>query len=185
MIKYRLAVFLLVFSVASMLFGQRSLVYHLKDKDFDKAYELFQKKKYGSARIKFNDYLKNKDGKTLNYISEAAFYEALCATKLNNEDMFYKWDMFLKDYPESNRRPYAYFYLGNYYVDHNKFTKAERLYDKVNASGLDKTTKDEYFFKAFTLSSMNFGLSRRSSGGYPVITSSGKETISTPFSSAS
>ncbi len=148
MIKYKLTVFLLFLCLALGVYGQKSLKYHLKDKEFDAAYELFQKKKYGAARIKFSDYLKNKEDKTLSYLTEAAFYEALCATKLDNEDMLFKWESFLNDYPESNRHPYAYFYLGDYYSDNGKFKRAVRWFDKVKPSGLDKTTKDEYFFKA-------------------------------------
>ena len=148
MIKYRFIVFLLIFYGTFSLYGQKSLKYHLKDKDFNNAYELFQKKKYGSARLKFHEYLQDKKGKSLSYITEAAFYEALCATKLGNEDMLYKWEAFLNDYPESNRHPYAYYYLGDHYSEAGRFKRAERWFDKVKPSGLDKTTRNEYYFKA-------------------------------------
>jgi TolA-binding protein len=141
-------IFLLLIFTALVSKGQKSLVYHINDVEFDKAYELFQKEKYGTARVLFNDYL-TKHGETGSYLhlSEAAFYEALCATRLDNSDMLYKWESFLKDFPESNRHPYAYYYMGDYYLQKNKFSKAEKWFSKVKASGLDLKTRDAYYFK--------------------------------------
>ncbi len=149
MTKFNLVLFTLFFFATSFSWGQKSLIYDLKDKDFKKAYELFQKKKYGSARVLFNSYLsENLEGKAESYLTEAAFYEALCATKLDNNDIIYKWEAFLKEYPESNRHPYVYYHLGDYYQQKSKFRKSVRWFDKVKASGLDPETKEAYYFKA-------------------------------------
>ncbi len=149
MTKFNLVFFLLFFYTISCLWGQKSLVYDLKDKNFDEAYELFQKKKYGSARILFNNYLsENTNGKSVNYLSEAAYYEALCATKLDNNDVLYKWESFLKYYPESNRHSYAYYHIGDYYQQKDKFNRAVRWFDKVESSGLDKETREAFYFNA-------------------------------------
>ena len=148
MIKSGSVIIVLFLYFAMGLYGQKSLKYHLKDKEFDKAYELFQKKKYGSARLKFHDYLQKQEGKSLGYLTEAAFYEALCATKLSNEDMLYKWEAFLNDYPESNRHPYAYYYLGEHFNELGKYKTAVRWFAKVKPSGLDKATRNDHYFKA-------------------------------------
>ncbi|NPA36118.1 MAG: tetratricopeptide repeat protein [Chlorobi bacterium] len=147
MTKYSLA-FLLFFFHAVSVISQKSLVYHINDEDFDKAYELFQKEKYGMARILFNEYItKNSETGSYLHLSEAAFYEALCATRLENEDMLYKWEKYLKDFPESNRHPYVYYYIGDYYLQKNRYGTASRWFKKVKPSGLDNKTKEAFFFK--------------------------------------
>jgi TolA-binding protein len=127
--------------------AQKSLGHDVKDEEFKKAYELFQNKKYGSARIAFSKYIQKHGAQPSVNLSEAAYYEARCATQLENEDILYKWESFLRDYPESKRLHFAYYHLGDYYQENSKFRQATRWFEKVEPSGLDKTTRNDYYFK--------------------------------------
>lgn len=140
-----IALFLLLGMVHNAI-GQKSYRYDSDEKVYEKAVELFEIGKYSLARIQFGKYVEARDGQVSARVTEAAYLQRLCAQKLNNEDVQFLWEQYIQSYPASNRLPYAYMNIGNLYSEKQKFRQASRWYDKVNVNGLDKNTKEDFYF---------------------------------------
>ncbi len=143
--KLSISIILLFISVA--LFSQKSLGYFQPENDFDKAMELYNMKKFGSARDQFDRIIKNSIPAESNLYAEACYYKALCAKNLENGDAEYLFKKFLADFPESNKCPYAYFYMGDLKLQNRKYRQALRIFENVEDRRLDKDTRIEFKFK--------------------------------------
>ncbi|TAJ12751.1 outer membrane protein assembly factor BamD [Marinilabiliaceae bacterium JC017] len=147
--KKRVFFALLIFQVFSLsVMAQKSLGHDTNYGLYEKGMELYRQKKYGSARVVFEEciVLFKESGSTLT--SEAAYYNALCATHLDNDDAVVMWETFPEIYPESKRVHYAYYQLGDYYQQKKKYRQATRWFDKIRPSSLDKNTRADFYFKA-------------------------------------
>ncbi len=128
-------------------FAQKSLDHQQSIVLFEKGKELYDIGKYGSARDQFEKALKQwKDAETNQY-AEAKYYQALCAKKLENDDAIFLFEKFINEHPESNRKDYAYFHLGDLELTNRKYRNAIRHFKNVNKQSLDKETAQEYTFK--------------------------------------
>lgn len=132
---------------ALMLMGQKTLDSQQPELLFEEAMQHFNSGRYGEARQLFEE-CRQQEGQSGTLESEAAWYEALSASRLENEDATYLLENFIEEYPESNRLSHARFRLGELMHDKEKFRQAIRWYDKVEADDLDRTTRLNYYFKA-------------------------------------
>jgi len=140
--------FLLFIGMLQVSFAQKSLKYQSIEEAYEKGIELYKLQKYGLARLQFNDYVDANQNNMSARVAEAAYLQRVCSQKLDNGDMQYLWEDYIKNYPYSNRLPYANMHMGDYYKDKDKFRQASRWYEKVDANGLDKETRVDFNFSA-------------------------------------
>lgn len=140
--------FLLFISMLQLSLAQKSLKYESVEEAYDKGMELFRHQKYGLARIQFAAYVEANQDNMSSRLAEAAYLQRLCAQRLDNGDMEFLWEDYLKRYAYSNRLPYVYLNMGDYYKDRKKYRQASRWYEKVNRNGLDKDTRTDFNFSA-------------------------------------
>ena len=126
--------------------AQKSLKFDSPDREYEKALELYKLEKFGLARIHFSNYVSAQQDAVSSRVAEAAYLERVCAQKLNNEDVLFLWEEYEKSYPYSNRLPYAYMNVGDYFKNKGKHRQATRWFEKVRPKGLDKDTRIDYYF---------------------------------------
>ncbi len=127
--------------------AQQSVYFTNLNSDFLKGKELFEKEKYANAREYFHKAQQSLSGENTNLKAEAAYYEALCADRLFNEDAEYLTYKLAGDYPESPLVNQAWFNLGNYLYASKKYNKAIEYYEKTDKLQLKDDDKAELTFK--------------------------------------
>ncbi|WP_066631152.1 tetratricopeptide repeat protein [Labilibacter marinus] len=144
--KY-LSVTIIALLVSINIFSQQSVGFQQPEKDFDKALELYRLNKFGSAREQFEKFIAQsvRAGSTL--ISEAYYYRAICAKELENGDAEFLFEQFVIEHPESNKKSYAYFHLGDMQMNRKKYKQALRDFAKVEERKLNDETWHAYTFK--------------------------------------
>ncbi len=144
--RFIFSVSLLSLSVLGAM-AQQSLDAQQSERLFEEAMQQYQMEHYGVARQMFEQLqLSIPRGKS-NLDSEAAFYEALSASRLGNEDAKELLERFLVEFPESGKRPYVFFQLGELAQEDENYRQAARWYDKVEVRKLDRDTRLDYRFK--------------------------------------
>ncbi len=142
--KQILFFFILFMSLAS--FGQQSYADTSVLKVYNNAQELFNNKAYAAAQkifVKVNNTAVNSS----NLKSDAAYFEAMCAVKLNQPEADKKVLAFVEEYPNSNKKNKAYFNVASYYFANKKAAYALKWYQKVNIAQLSREHVKELNFK--------------------------------------
>ncbi|MCW3807606.1 tetratricopeptide repeat protein [Plebeiibacterium marinum] len=142
-----LTVTILAILISLPLLSQKSLGLQQPERVFEKAMELYRLKKYGSARDQFDKIIRQSVRGESNQYAQACYYQAVCAKNLENGDAEYLFEKFIADFPESNRRSYAYFHLGDMKLTNRKYRQALRKFEEVKESKLDEETRYAFMFK--------------------------------------
>ena len=143
-----LAVMVLAAFSQSGAFGQKSLEREQPECIFEEAMFQYERGYYGVARDLFG---KAEDAAGPNRAvlkSDAAFYEAMAASYLENDDAAYLLERYIDDYTESRHRSYANFRIGELAQDDNRSRIALRWYEKVKPEDLDREVALRYYYKA-------------------------------------
>jgi TolA-binding protein len=77
----------------------------------------------------------------------AQYYEALCALELGNDDAQSMFLKFINDHPENPLTKLAYFQVGRYYSNQEKYTDALLWFNRVDAADLNGRENTEYKFR--------------------------------------
>ena len=109
---------------------------------YAQATDLFQKEKYASAQHLFDKILIDEPNH-----GEACYYAAVCSGKLNSDDALYRFETFLRLYPESVHCNMARFYEGNFHFSRKNYKEALQCYMKVIPNEVEFGHKNEYEFK--------------------------------------
>jgi tetratricopeptide (TPR) repeat protein len=131
--------------VVHLSFAQQSEVYVHPLNEFDKALQLFKDKQYQSAQILFDKV--KQDQKQEEIQSDCAYYVAICAIHLNQQDADELVQKFVSDYPSSSKQNSAYKEVASYYFDNGKYPQALEYFDKVDESTLTTAEVDRYNFQ--------------------------------------
>ena len=142
-----LSVTIVALLVSINIFSQQSIGFQQPERDFDKALELYRLNKFGSAREQFEKFIGNSVRAGSNLISEAYYYRALCAKELENGDAQYLFEQFVIEHPESNKKAYAHYHLGDLQLNRKKYRQALREFENVKERKLDDETRYAFFFK--------------------------------------
>ncbi len=138
---------ILALVVSIHVFSQQSIGFLQAEKDFEKALELYHLNKYGSAREQFEKFITNSVKAESNLISEAYFYRALCSKELENGDAEYLFEQFVLEHPESNKKAFAYYHLGDMQLNRKRYKQALREFEDVDERKLDEKTQHAFKFK--------------------------------------
>ncbi|MGM0375441.1 MAG: tetratricopeptide repeat protein [Bacteroidota bacterium] len=142
------AVFLLLMLTPNLVWGQQSYDSQQPERLFDDALEQYRNKRYGVARAMFEDVQQKFAPGQSNLRAEAAYYAAMAASKLDNEDGEDQLEAFLIDFPESGMRPYVFKRLGDMDYEEERYRRALRNYSSVEARKLDDETRYDFRFKS-------------------------------------
>jgi TolA-binding protein len=145
--KLKIFSVVLLFSVSfqMMLWSQQSVESDQPERLYEEALGQYNRGYYGEARHLFEACQQQATGVLA---GEAAFYEALSARALNNEDAAWLMEEFMANYPQSNRLSHARFVLGEIAQDEDRAKVAIRWYDQVDPSSLSPEVRLRYYFKA-------------------------------------
>ncbi|WP_291856672.1 tetratricopeptide repeat protein [Marinilabilia sp.] len=146
--RYIFSVLILFFAVVSFSSGQESYDSQQPEQLFDEALEQFRNERYGLARSMFENLEQKFAPGQSNLKAESAYYAAMSASLLENEDAEDMLKAFLVDFPESGMRPYVYKRLGDMEYEEGRYRQAGRHYQYVDARKLNREARIEFRFKS-------------------------------------
>ncbi len=115
------------------------------DAKFHRAITLYTNKAYSGAQRVFKEVSENTAKHNLQ--TDADFYDAMCAIKLNQTDADEKVLDFVKKHPYSSKKEKAFLNVGNYYFANRKASHSLKWYTKVNPALLNEEEKKELNYK--------------------------------------
>ena len=146
--KKLIIILLCAAGIIQALHAQQTAYYFDPDEDLKEGLELFYKEKYGAAQDRFVNFLDRTSGKEATARSDAQFFDAICALRLNHRNAESKVETFLEDYPESVKANPAAFEMGNYHFQKKRYRRALRWYQKMKTKKLRIDDLNEYTFKS-------------------------------------
>ncbi len=144
--KNHLLTFLFLF-VTAFQFSQQSSIETSLLTQFTNALQLYQNKAYTAAQKSFEKVVENSKENS-NVKADAAYYEAMCALKLQQTSADQKILDFVATYPNSTKKNQAFFNVGNYYFANKKPAYALKWYQKVTKEVLSEENRKELNFKS-------------------------------------
>ena len=126
-------------------FAQKSAVYSNESVSFQSALALYNAQQYQSAQVLFKAVETNASDAFLK--SNAAYYNANCAVRLNQPNAELLVESFVEHYPSSTKRNSAYLEVANYYFQNAKYSYARKWYEKVDRSSISKLNMEPFYFK--------------------------------------
>ncbi len=125
------------------------------DAKFHDGIALYNNKAYSGAQRVFREVSNNTS--KYNLKTDADFYEAMCAIKLNQTNADEKVLDFVKKHPYSSKKEKAFLNVGNYYFANRKASHSLKWYTKVNPQLLNEEERKELNYKmGYTLLVSNY-----------------------------
>ncbi len=121
----------------SFLHAQQTAYYQSVDQEIQIAKELYRKNNFASALKMFEQITENTDEDSELY-SEACFFEALCALKMDNGNAEELITAFTERFPASPYKTQAWFELGNNQFKQKKYVAVLHSFKEVDIPGLNK-----------------------------------------------
>ena len=141
-IKYLIRLIFLCFICVG--FAQKSAIYTNQVVNFQSALVLYNAQQYQSAQLIFKSVESNASDVFLK--SNAAYYNANCAVRLNQPNAELLVESFVEHYPSSTKRNSAYYEVANYYFQNAKYSYARKWYEKVDRASISKSNLDSFNF---------------------------------------
>ena len=145
--KKILLILVLICSVSTISFGQKTTIYTHQNASYNTALELYDKEKFSAAQEQFNQVLKQIDDRKSEVAVNSQYYQAICGLKLFNLDAENLLIEFIYAYPESPKVKLAYYHLGLYKFRQKKYDEALIWFAKIDIYDLDDDELAEYHFK--------------------------------------
>ncbi len=127
--------------------SQKSAIYQYGDNLYLQGVQLYEQEKYGAARNLFDRILAEEPLPRSVIMAEAAFYRAMSAVELRNDDAEYLVHSFVSTFPESPHVDEACFRLADYFYDKNSWASCISWYNRCDRSELGPDQLAEYYFK--------------------------------------
>lgn len=128
------------------IFSQQTIADATILKDYNDALKLYNNKAYAAAQKTF-DKVSEIANKESTLKSDAMYFEAMCAVKLNQAEADKKVLAFVEENPNSPKKNAAFFNVANYYFANKKASYALKWFQKVAIDDLSKENKKELNFK--------------------------------------
>ncbi|MCL7753605.1 tetratricopeptide repeat protein [Polaribacter sp. Z022] len=135
-----------IFLITFVGFSQQTIVDANILTKYNEATRLFNNKAYAAAQKKFIAINKNA-ALNSNLKSDAAYYDAICAVRLNQPKADKKILTFIEENPNSSKKNKAFFNVANYYFANKKAAYALKWFLKINVDILSKEDRKELNFK--------------------------------------
>ncbi len=127
------------------LSAQKTSIYSDPQASYDQAVDLYNKAKYGSALVLFDQLA---TGESSNIKAGSGYYAALCATQLFHPDAAQRFGNFIETYPQNAQVNEANFELGKLQITNKDYHKALETFNKVDKYELSPEQLNEYYFKS-------------------------------------
>lgn len=141
---YRL-ILLLFLMIITTVSAQKSEIYTNDLEAYNQAISLYNNKQYLSAQIIFEKVKWENHGQEVQ--SDCAFYNAMCAIKLNQSNSDVLMENFILDNPTSAKLNIAYIEIAQHYFEQGSFTESLKWFEKVDESGLSNDDIDKFNFQ--------------------------------------
>ena len=141
---YRLLL-LLFLMIITTVSAQKSEIYTNDLEAYNQAISLYNNKQYLSAQIIFEKVKWENHGQEVQ--SDCAFYNAMCAIKLNQSNSDVLMENFILDNPTSAKLNIAYIEIAQHYFEQGSFTESLKWFEKVDESGLSNDNIDKFNFQ--------------------------------------
>ncbi len=143
---FRKQILVLAFFLSTFLAGAQQSEYNVgPESAFIKANKLYTEKAYAAAQNRFKS-LSKQDNAPQEIKENSAYFAAICALELNQEDAEKQVLNFVQNYPQSAKKDLALLDLGNSHFNENELKEALDWYQKIKASKLSKEKQDELTF---------------------------------------
>ncbi|MBC7438718.1 MAG: tetratricopeptide repeat protein, partial [Flavobacterium sp.] len=140
-----LYIMILFTATITSLSAQKTAIYTSNLKDFNRAVELYKDQQYQSAQIIFEQV---KDSNSEQEVqSDCAYYIAICAIHLNQNDAAILMENFVKDFPTSPKTNQAFIEVAHFYFEQAQYPQALEWFDKVDESGLSDDDVEKFNFQ--------------------------------------
>ena len=125
--------------------AQKSEIYTNDLEAYNRALSLYNNKQYLSAQIIFVKVKWENHGQDIQ--SDCAFYNAMCAIKLDQSNSDLLMENFINDYPTSPKMNIAYIEFAEHNFEQGNFTESLKWCEKVDESGLSNDAIDKFNFQ--------------------------------------
>jgi len=139
-----LSFFVLISSLYTEVSAQKTSIYSNPQATYDQAVDLFNKAKYGSAQVMFDELAK---GEQSNIQAGSEYYAAMSAAQLFHPDATARFEKFIEKFPQNAQVNNATFELGKLQLMDKDYRKALESFDKVDRYELTGEQQNEYYFK--------------------------------------
>ena len=129
-------------------FAQSSMKYQSVEYTFERAMMLYENGHYSSSQKMFSDIVNMHGVEYSSYRDDAAYYHALCALNLFNNDAEYLMEYFINAHPESYNANDASFEMANFQFRKKRYRKSLKWYEKVDRLSLSPEANNEFWFKS-------------------------------------
>ncbi|MDR0971274.1 MAG: tetratricopeptide repeat protein [Bacteroidales bacterium] len=129
------------------LFSQKTIVVQEPQRTLLDAQSYYNDGQYAAAYQQYSAYISLKKAHQDLDLSDAFFYKALCADKLENNDAEGLIKEFLFLFPHSVRKLEAVFTLANLYQKKGEFQKAIQTYNTIDINKLTIDQQNEFNYK--------------------------------------
>ena len=138
---------IMLLGCATLVCGQRPVVYDSPNYEYETATELFQKGQYGAAQEYFQFVYEHATDQQYDLKTNSYFYQGVCAAKLNNGNAAFLLKDFIRKYPIHSCVPDARFYLARYYFFKKDYKRALDNFDEIDERTVKNNDLAEYYFK--------------------------------------
>jgi len=124
--------------------AQKTDIYTNPQASFDQAVDLYNKAKFGSAIVIFDELAL---GEKSNIKAGSEYYAALCASQLFHPDATKRFEKFIDSYPQNAQVNDASFELGKLQLTNKDYRKALESFSNVDRYELTPEQLNEFYFK--------------------------------------
>ena len=142
-----LVISLLLMLASYGVHAQQTFEYRNPENSMKRAAELFDKKLYTAAQEAFASVIAQTDGVSDASRTDAAFYYALCAARLNQRASEFQLQKFIQANPVSVHKVDAKFELALLYFRQKKYKQVVKSFEDLDAFYLSEAQKDEMYYK--------------------------------------
>jgi len=140
--RYTQFLFFLVISATT--YAQQTLGHQADLATYQEAVQLFENHRYQAAKSLFED-VRNSSNASIE--SNAAYYLANTAVRLNEPNAQQAVEDFVRDYPTSPKKNRAFSDVAEYYFNAGNYREAKQWFEKVNTSRFTNNQREKFQFQ--------------------------------------
>ena len=136
----------LFFVIVLKIDAQKPVSFEYGNNEYSRAYELFEKEKYGAAQQHFSKAIMDYGDLESELKTKAQYYSAVCAIKLFNEDAEYLMTRFIGQHPGTPLAREGIFELAKYKYKSKTYRAAIKYLERVDRLYLNDEELSELYF---------------------------------------